>query len=226
VLEPRLYEVEQAWTERPGEVVFHCLGGWMVDPLLHDVIFHPAITVPAARLLGVDKLRFWHDQVFAKPAHHEGTVPWHQDYSYWQRTAPAAHITAHIPLDACDEANGAISYFPGSHRFGLFPKVDFGGPTSGIRAALPERLRDVAPVTVRLPAGHAVFHHSHVIHGSGPNRCDRPRRALAINYMAGDTRSQSDEPLLRNIDPVPSGQIVANDWFPIVARLSPSARTS
>jgi hypothetical protein len=44
--------------------------------------------------------------------------------------------------------------------------------------------------------------------------------------MAADTRSASDEPLLRNTDPVPSGEIVEGDWFPIVARISPSARTS
>jgi hypothetical protein len=38
--------------------------------------------VPASQLLG-GEVRFWHDQIFYKPAHHGGVVIWHQDYSYW-----------------------------------------------------------------------------------------------------------------------------------------------
>ncbi|MCA8957052.1 MAG: phytanoyl-CoA dioxygenase family protein, partial [Planctomycetes bacterium] len=82
-LEPRLYEVEAAWSSRPDQNVCHFLGGWQVDPVLHDLVFDPRVTVPAAQLLGVSRLRFWHDQVFFKPPHHPGVVPWHQDYSYW-----------------------------------------------------------------------------------------------------------------------------------------------
>lgn len=62
-----LYEVEDAWRERPDEVVLHFLGAWRVDEWFHDLAFHPGVTVPLAQLLGVDQLRFWHDQVFWKP---------------------------------------------------------------------------------------------------------------------------------------------------------------
>ena len=58
-LASRLYEVEQAHTERPDAVVCHFLGGWLVDPWLHDLVFSPAVTVPLAQLLGLRRLRFW-----------------------------------------------------------------------------------------------------------------------------------------------------------------------
>src|SRR5262245_60039085 len=111
-LADRLYEAEHAWLERPGAVVCHFLGGWLVDHWLHDLVFAPPITVPAAQLLGVRRLRWWHDQAFVKPPRHPAHVPWHQDYSYWTRAAPARHITAHVALDDADEANGCLQVLP------------------------------------------------------------------------------------------------------------------
>ena len=216
-LEPMLYEVELAWQERPDDVVFHCLGGWRIDEWMHDIIRHPAVTVPAADCLGVERLRFWHDQIFAKPAGHPGVVPWHQDYSYWQRTAPAAHITVHIALDRADLDNGCIQYIPGSQGWGLFDTVDFGGDMDAFAQLLPEERRaEFAPVPMRLEPGEAVLHHSHVVHGSYGNGSDRPRRALVLNYMADGVRSQSNEPLLRGTPPVPVGKAVGGDFFPLV----------
>ena len=52
----------------------------------------------ASQLLG-GAVRFWHDQLFCKPAKHGGVVAWHQDYSYWTRTKPMAHLTCWIGLD-------------------------------------------------------------------------------------------------------------------------------
>ena len=130
-LGPQLYEVEQAYTERPGEVVCHFLGGFRVHPVLRELVFHPRITALCAQLLRVQKLRFWHDQVFAKPPHHPGVVPWHQDYSYWTRTTPPCHITCNVMLDDADAENGCLQFVPGSHRFGLLPKLPFDAPFEG-----------------------------------------------------------------------------------------------
>ena len=68
------------YTERPDEVVCHFLGGFRVHPVLRELIFHERITSTCAAPLGVDRLRFWHDQVFAKLPQHPGVVPQHQDY--------------------------------------------------------------------------------------------------------------------------------------------------
>ena len=103
----------------PERNVFHFLGAWLIDTAFHDVLFHPAITVKAAQLLGVERLRFWHDQVFYKPPRHPGVVTWHQDYSYWTRSTPAGHVTCWIGLDDSTLENGCVHYVPGSHRWGL-----------------------------------------------------------------------------------------------------------
>jgi ectoine hydroxylase-related dioxygenase (phytanoyl-CoA dioxygenase family) len=221
-LEPFLYEVEADWLARPGEVVTHFLGAWLVDPWFHDLLFAPQVTVPLARFLGVSKLRFWHDQVFYKPPGHPGVVPWHQDYSYWTRAAPPRHITLNIMLDDVTEANGCVHFVPGSHRFGLLPKVAFGGPMDQVLAHLgPAERAAFKPVPADLAAGQATVHDSFTIHGSFGNPSGRPRRAIVLNYMAPDTRCASaSEPLLRGVPLIPEGAVIEGDHFPIVLDLS------
>jgi ectoine hydroxylase-related dioxygenase (phytanoyl-CoA dioxygenase family) len=56
-------------------------------------------------------------------------------------------------------------------------------------------------VPVEVKAGHAVFHHPLMIHGSGPNASDRPRRGIVVNVMADGTRAAEDLP---DVDGVPA----------------------
>jgi ectoine hydroxylase-related dioxygenase (phytanoyl-CoA dioxygenase family) len=212
-LEPRLYEVERGYAERPGEVVCHFLGGWRVDAALRGLVFDRRITVPCAQALGVRRLRLWHDQVFCKPPRHPGVVPWHQDWSYWQRTWPANHVTLNLMLDDATLESGCVHFVPGSHRGGLLPKSRFDGPmqqVGGADGAVPALLR----------AGEASLHHSHTLHGSHANRSDRPRRALVFNYMGAKTRSaDGTTPLLRGVPLVPEGEVIEGEHFPIVLDL-------
>ncbi|MCA8965532.1 MAG: phytanoyl-CoA dioxygenase family protein, partial [Planctomycetes bacterium] len=216
-LAPQLYEVEQAYSERPGEVVCHFLGGWRVHARLRELVFDARIAARCAQLLGVDALRFWHDQVFCKPPQHPGVVPWHQDYSYWTRTAPARHITMNLLLDDADEANGCLQFVPGSHRWGLLPKVPFDAPIEAVRAHLPAGAA-WQPVAVPVRAGQATIHHSHVLHGSDANRSDRWRRAVVLNFMADGVAVALPGPLLRGVPELPLGAVVDGPHFPVVWR--------
>lgn len=212
----RLYEVEQAFTDRPGEVVCHFLGGFRVHDTLRELIGNQRITSICADLLGVDRLRFWHDQVFAKPPHHPGVVPWHQDYSYWTRTVPACHITCNLMLDDSTEESGCLQFVPGSHRWPLLPPLPFDSPLEAIREQLPEGA-DFAPVPVPVRAGQATFHHSHTLHGSDQNKSERWRRAAVCNYMSADVKvADGSQPLLKGAPVLPTGAVVEGDDFPIV----------
>jgi ectoine hydroxylase-related dioxygenase (phytanoyl-CoA dioxygenase family) len=212
----RLYEIEQAFTDRPHEVVCHFLGGFRVHPELRRLIAHPAVTWPCAQLLAVDRLRFWHDQVFAKPPRHRGVVPWHQDYSYWTRTAPPCHITLNLLLDDADEESGCLMFVPGSQHWGLLAPLPFDAPLHAIAPLLPAGV-EFRPVTVPLRQGQATIHHSHVLHGSDQNRSDRWRRAVVLNYMGPDVRvADGSRPLLRGVPLLPTGALVEGEDFPIV----------
>ncbi|HYE15770.1 MAG TPA: phytanoyl-CoA dioxygenase family protein, partial [Pyrinomonadaceae bacterium] len=99
------YEFHSNESGDEGRVLFHALGAWRISKGFHDLLWNPRFTVPAAQLLG-GAVRFWHDQLFCKPAKHGGVVAWHQDYSYWTRTEPMAHLTCWIGLDDTDRKNG------------------------------------------------------------------------------------------------------------------------
>lgn len=72
------YEYNSNESTDPSRILFHALGAWRVAPGFHDLLWNPAFLVPAAQLLK-GSVRFWHDQIFSKPAHHGGIVAWHQD---------------------------------------------------------------------------------------------------------------------------------------------------
>lgn len=210
------YEYHTNESEDPNKVLFHALGAWRLRPAFHDALWNPAFTVPASQLLE-GPVRFWHDQLFCKPARHGGVVAWHQDYSYWQRTAPMAHLTCWIGLDDATVDNGCVQYVPGSHRWNLLPITGLANDMDAIQQVLtPEQKRQFSPVPVELKAGEAAFHHPLMVHGSYENRTDRPRRAMVLNVVRDGVRSASDEPLLEGVPPVPQGQPLGGRFFPLL----------
>jgi len=86
------HEYHSNESRNPDTVLFHALGAWRIKPAFHDILWNPAFVMPASQLLD-GPVRFWHDQLFCKPARHGGVVAWHQDYSYWTRTRPMEHLT-------------------------------------------------------------------------------------------------------------------------------------
>ena len=127
----------------------------------------------AARLLGVDAIRLWHDQALYKEPGGRETDP-HQDQPYWP-IEEADTITAWIPLDGSTMENGAMGYLPGSHRLGIRKFVNiFFGPPEDVLAS--DGLRGVQPVYVEVPPGGVAFHHGLTFHLARPNMTDRPRR--------------------------------------------------
>ncbi len=198
-----------------NKVLFHALGAWRVSSAFHDLLWNPAWLVPASQLLQ-GAVRFWHDQLFCKPARDGGVVAWHQDYSYWTRTRPMAHLTCWIGLDDATEANGCLQYIPGSHRWELLPITGLAGDMGAIQAVLnmEQRSAFAHPISVELKSGEAAFHHPLIVHGSGENRSDRPRRATVLNAFRDGTQSASDQPLLQGVDPIPPGQNIGGQFFP------------
>ena len=203
-------------SENPGQEVMHALGAWRIAPAFHDLIWNLAITVPASQLLG-GAVRFWHDQLFVKPGTRGGSVAWHQDYSYWTRTQPMAHLTCWIPLDDVDEGSGTVLYVPKSHLWDHLPITGLTGNMDAIHEVLTTaQLEAFTPVPMTLRKGEASFHHPLTIHGSPPNTSERPRRAIALNFCLDGTKSNTNEPLLKGIPVIPKGEPLQGRFFPLL----------
>ena len=210
------YEFHSNESADPATVLFHALGAWRISPAFHDLLWNPAFLAPASQLLG-GAVRFWHDQLFCKPAHHGGVVAWHQDYSYWTRTRPMAHLSCWIGLDDSTRENGCVHYVPGSHRWDLLPITGLANDMHAIEQVLTEEQRaQFKPTAIELKAGECSFHHPLMVHGSYQNRSDRPRRGAVINVFRDGVRSASDEPPLAGVPAIPSGEKMNGQFFPLL----------
>ncbi|CAF0740660.1 unnamed protein product [Didymodactylos carnosus] len=225
------HEFHSNQTNDPDNVLSHMLGHWRITPLFHDLVFHPAITVPSSQLLAsansdgrsMVPVQFWHDQLFAKPPHHGANVAWHQDYSYWTRTIPMNHMTVHIALDEQTLENGTLHFIPKSHKWTRdnghpLPVTDFDfKDMESIKTILTaEEKEQFKPVPSLLKKGYASFHHPLMVHGSYPNRTSLPRRAAVVNYFGQGTKSNTDEPLLLNVPVIKKGELITGRFFPLV----------
>ena len=212
------YEWHSNESNVPDRVLFHALGAWRVSIPFHDLLWNGAFTTPAEQLIG-GRVRFWHDQLFCKPAQHGGVVAWHQDYSYWTRTEPIDHLTCWIGLDDSTVENGCVHYIPGSHRWPLLPITGLAGDMTAIREVLSDKQWEQFqnPVAVELKAGECVFHHPLMVHGSFENLSDQPRRATVINVVRDGVSSTTDEPLLASVPVIPKGQPLDGPFFPLLS---------
>jgi ectoine hydroxylase-related dioxygenase (phytanoyl-CoA dioxygenase family) len=156
--------------------------------------------------------------VFVKPAREGGVVAWHQDYSYWVRTQPLAHLTCFIALDDMTRENGCLQYVPGSHRWPLLPRGELASDMEAVLEILSDEQRAAfVPVAVELRAGEASFHHPLTVHGSYPNASDRPRRAAVVNFIRDGVMSDSNEPLLEGVPVIAPGEKLQGKYFPLLS---------
>ena len=198
---------------------------WQVVNIFHasrpfrELMFTQRIIEEVAQLSDANELRVWHDQIQYKPSGKGGHSHWHQDAPYWPNLTPNDEmVTAWVALDDVDDANGCMRMMPGTHRWGdqirylhsikdqdfYNPPLDFDGHRLEVR---------LCPVK----KGHVHYHHSLTWHGSGVNRSDRPRRAIALHYMTERARynAAGQHPMKPYIQ-VADGEKLTGDAFPLV----------
>jgi ectoine hydroxylase-related dioxygenase (phytanoyl-CoA dioxygenase family) len=212
------YEFHTNESENSNAVLFHSLGHWRISEGFHDVLWNPRFVVAACQLLGNKTVRFWHDQLFSKPAKHGGVVAWHQDYSYWTRTVPMQHLTCWVGLDDATTENGCLHYIPKSHKWNLLDRVNLAGKMDNLEDLLTQaqKLDFNNKVAIEMAAGYGTFHHPLMVHGSYENKSAYSRRAFVLNVFADDTKSNSNESLLNGVPAIPKGNKIEGRFFPVL----------
>lgn len=212
------YEFNSNESDDPNRVLFHSLGHWRITEGFHDVLWNPRFVVAASQLLGDKAVRFWHDQLFCKPAHHGSVVAWHQDYSYWTRTTPMQHLTCWVGLDDATAKNGCLNYIPKSHKWSLLDKISLGGTMDSLKELLSSEQQKEYDnkVAIEMPKGFGTFHHPLMVHGSYENNSDISRRAMVLNVFADGTMSSSDDEMLPGIPKTLTGQKMEGQFYPLL----------
>ena len=145
---------------------------------------HPNLIAALQNLLGEDLLLFRSTLMF-KPAFHGSSHGLHQDSAYWPMEPPRL-VTVSISLNDATPENGCFKVIPRSHLWGV---QEWGGIARQQDAELTDR-EDVAKqqMDVPLSAGSALFFHSLMVHGSGPNTTPNPRNTALYAYFSPEVR--------------------------------------
>lgn len=203
-------------SRNPDYMVWQVVNIWEASEAFKNLVCNRQIAEEVAQLTGASELRVWHDQIQYKPAGVGGVNMWHQDWPYWGILNGPTQVTAWVALDDVDEANGCMSMVAGSHQWGN--QIEF---LHQIKAfdAMPASFMGQALVAKAcpVPAGTVHYHHALTWHGSPANRSQRPRRALAIHLMTGETRYvAAGKHLMRPFVDVSDGEVIRGSHFPQV----------
>ena len=166
-----------------GKAFLQVTNLWQKDDVVKKFVFEKTFAHIAAKLLGVDRVRLYHDQaLFKEPG--GGHTPWHQDKYYWPLDTDKM-ITMWMPLVDIDEEMGIITFASGSHRIGLIDNVEISDESEALyEQHISENKFRIEKPTV-MKAGDATFHLGWTIHSAGPNRStDKMREVMTVIYFA------------------------------------------
>lgn len=171
----------------PEHVTRMIWNGWKSDRTLAKLALHEKVGFYCAKLAGWSGTRLSQDGCIWKPPGAKG-LAFHQDIQYNRWIVPNSMITCWIALDEAHVDNGGLEYAVGSH---LWPMIearphDFHAPENHrafIENVSQSLNKPLNIIVASLPPGGAVFHHNALWHGSGPNRSDLHRKALALHCM-------------------------------------------
>ncbi len=144
----------------------------------------PNLIAVLQNLIGEDLLLFRSTLMF-KPAFHGSSHGLHQDSAYWPMEPPRL-VTVSIALNDATPDNGCFKVVPRSHLWGV---QEWGAIARKQDAELTEHDEAAKQqIDVPLTAGSALFFHSLMVHGSGPNASPRPRNTALYAYFSPEVR--------------------------------------
>ncbi len=192
-----------------------CINLWEDHPDVLPLTFHLKISEVAAILIGVPRLRLWHDQALYKDAGGRYTEP-HQDQPYWPMDEIDT-LTAWIPFDGSTRENGCMGYVPGSHRVGVKKFINIFAADETVKILEEPAIAAIPPVYVEVPRGGVAFHHGLTVHLAMGNKGNRTRRVHTMIYFRdGATRTKPYVHPSVDRPGIKVGEAIDSDLTPLV----------
>lgn len=176
-----------------GRAFLQMLNLWLVDSVVARFVLAERFARVAAELLGVERVRLYHDQALFKEAH-GGFTPWHQDQFYWPLDT-ADTITMWMPLAQIPSEVGTMRFASGVHLRGHLGEYSIGDESQRAFAELVEREQIEVVDYGAMAAGDATFHHGWTLHSAPANPSSRMRPVMTVIYFADGARlTELDHP--------------------------------
>ena len=159
------------------------LGPANYAPELYETLLLANVRAICKQLFGPEADANFGHAIF-KPPRISPPTPWHQDASYWgpQYDYPNS-VSVWVPLQPATIENGCMWFVPRSHEAeDIFAHRSVNDdPRIHALELQPKELKHVVnPVACPLPPGGATLHGGYMLHYTGPNVSDMPRRAIIL----------------------------------------------
>ncbi|MDC0196486.1 phytanoyl-CoA dioxygenase family protein [Gammaproteobacteria bacterium] len=219
----------------PGQVI---TGSFMAheNPIYMDFARHSPAREIAARLMKLDEVRFFYDQIFIKEPGTQTPTAWHHDLPFWPFAGN--HVASvWLALTPVTTENSGLVYVSGSHRWGKMylpvPAVPIPNFVLDEASEFEDcpmfhkefKNPDYKFLSWDMEPGDCIVHHPLTVHGAGANTSLEQRRvALSTRYFGGDAtwygpRTTFSPPYTENEEGLVRGELPTNDKaFPVVWR--------
>jgi non-heme Fe2+,alpha-ketoglutarate-dependent halogenase len=150
---------------------------------IYSIVSHPKVLDAVESVLGPN-IMVWSTQWFPKLPGDKTYVSWHQDATYWGLHPPQV-TTGWIALSESGVVNGCVRVVPGTHKGPLLPQVETYARDNVLSRGqeISVEVDESRAINMALQPGEMSLHHIGIIHGSNPNRSDKPRIGIAVRYI-------------------------------------------
>ncbi|CAN5406893.1 phytanoyl-CoA dioxygenase family protein [soil metagenome] len=194
---------------------------WRHDEVVARFVLADRFAAVAARLLGVDQVRIYHDQALYKEPG-GGPTPWHQDCLYWPFDTDLT-ITMWMPLVDVAADMGGLSFASGSWRERALGEHVISDESDEFFEQLLTDGRFPVYEPGRMAAGDATFHAGWTLHRARPNNSEILREVMTVIYVAADVRvadptnREQEVDLAKWLHGHAIGDLVAGDEHPALS---------
>jgi len=165
-----------------GKAFLQIMNLWDVDEEVKKFTLAKRFAKIAADLLGVDKVRIYHDQALYKEPG-GGFTPWHQDQYYWPLSTRNT-ITMWMPLIDITEEMGMLTFASGSHKNGSVKNIAISDESEeALNAYIAEQGYEISRAKA-MNAGDATWHYGWTSHAAPGNNSDKTRETMTVIYFA------------------------------------------
>jgi phytanoyl-CoA hydroxylase len=151
------------------------------DPVLRQYSSFGPLLDQVEELIGPDLISM-NSMYLNKPPNVDGRHPLHQDVIYFPFRPADRIVGVWTALEKTTRENGCLVMIPGSHKQEI---LDHDYPDWEHKNHLFVGVKDLdasGRVHLEMEPGDTAFFHSQIIHGSGFNRTQDLRRAIAVHF--------------------------------------------
>lgn len=166
-----------------GKAFIQVTNLWQKDESVREFVLDARFGKLAAELLGVERVRLYHDQALVKEPL-GGKTPWHHDQYYWP-LATDDTVTIWMPLIDIDEDMGSMSFASGSHLGKDLEDIRISDDSEAYYRKLVVERGYAVHKSGAMRAGDCTFHRGRTLHYAGANRSSTTaREAMTMIYFA------------------------------------------